>query len=69
MVFDASFQSISLNKKNDTCPLLDTKTSAWIELSIWRCKRCYEHSMVKFVSTHDYLISPRCVSIPEQVWP
>ena len=44
------------------------KTSAWIELSIWRCKRCHEHSMVKFVSTHDYLIPPRCVSISEQAW-
>ena len=38
----------------------------WI--TIWRCKRCHEHSMIKFVSTHDYLIPPRCVSIPEQVW-
>ena len=42
-------QSILLNKKVDTCPLVDKNLSAWIELSVWRCKRCYEHSMVKFV--------------------
>ena len=28
IVFDANFQSISLHKKDDTCPLLDTNISA-----------------------------------------
>ena len=51
-----AFNQYLLNKKDDTCPLLDTNIYAWIELSIWRRKRCHVHSMVKFVSTHDYLI-------------
>ena len=29
---------------------MDTNLSAWIELSLWRSKRCHEHSMVKFES-------------------
>ena len=47
---------------------MDTNLSAWIELSIWRSKRCHEHSMVKFVSTRVYLIPHTCVCITEQVW-
>ena len=62
------FNQYLLNKKDDTCPLLDTNIYAWIELSIWRRKRCHVHSMVKFVSTRDYLIPTICVCIPEQVW-
>ena len=57
-----------LNEKDDTCPFEDTNLSAWIELSLWRCKRCHEHSMVKFVSARGYPILPLCVRIPEQVW-
>ena len=47
---------------------MDTNLSAWIELSVWRSKRCHEHSMVKFVSTRVYLIPHTCVCITEQVW-
>ena len=32
-----------------------------------RCITCYEHSMVKFVSTRDHLIPLICVYIPERV--
>ena len=49
IVIHSNLQSILLNKKVDTCPLVDKNLSAWIELSVWRCKRCYEHLMVKFV--------------------
>ena len=31
IVFDATFQSISLFKKDDSCPPLDTNITAWIE--------------------------------------
>ena len=31
IVFDANFQSISLFKKDDSCPPLDTNITAWIE--------------------------------------
>ena len=55
------FNQYLSNKNDDTCPLLNTNISAWIELSLWRCKRCYEHSTVKFVSTRDYLIPPLCL--------
>ena len=68
IVFHSNLQSITLNKKDDTCPLVDTNLSAWIELSLWRCKRCHEHSMVKFVSTRGYLILPLYVCVTEQVW-
>ena len=61
------FNQYLSNKNDDTCPLLNTNISAWIELSLWRCKRCYEHSTVKFVSTRDYLIPPIYVCIPERV--
>ena len=64
-----AFNQYLLNKKDDTCPLLDTNIYAWIELSIGRRKRCHVHSMVKFVSTRDYLIPTICVCIPEQVSP
>ena len=47
---------------------MDANISAWIDLSLWRWKRCHEHSMVNFVSTHDYLILPICVCIPKQTW-
>ena len=62
------FNQYLSNKNNDTCPLLDKNISAWIELSLWRCKRCHEHSTVKFVSMRDYLIPPIYVCIPERVW-
>ena len=62
------FNKYLLNKKDDTCRPMDTNLSAWIELSIWRSKRCHEHSMVKFVSTRGYLIPHVCVCITEQVW-
>ena len=61
------FNQYLFNKKDYTCPLLDANISASIEMSLWRCITCYEHSMVKFVSTRDYLISPICVYIPERV--
>ena len=51
----------NFEKKDDTCPLVDTTLSAWIELSLGRCKRCHEHSMVKFVTTRGYLLLPSCV--------
>ena len=62
------FDQNLLNKKDDTCRPMDTNLSAWIELSVWRSKRCHEHSMVKFVSTRVYLIHHICVCITEQVW-
>ena len=46
---------------------MDTNIAAWIELSLGRCKRCHEHSMVNFVSMRDYLIPLICVYIPERV--
>ena len=52
IVFDANYNQYLLNKKDDT------NIPAWIELSLWRCKRCYGHLMLKFVSTRDYLIPP-----------
>ena len=61
------FNKYLFNKKDDTCPLLDTNISASIELSLGRCITCYEHLLVKFVSTRDYLIPPICVCIPERV--
>ena len=60
------FNKYLFNKKDDTCPLLDTNISASIELSLGRCITCYEH-LVKFVSTRDYLIPPICVCIPERL--
>ena len=68
IVFHSNLQSIALNRKDDTCLLVDANLSAWIELSLWRCKRCHEHSMVKFVSTRGYLILPLYVCVTEQVW-
>ena len=62
------FNQYLFNKKDDTCPLLDTNISASIELSLWRCITCYEHLLVKFVSSRDYPIPPICVCIPERVW-
>ena len=60
------FNQDLLNKKDDTCRPMDTNLSAWIKLSIWRSKRCHEHSMVKFVSTRGYLITPICMCITKQ---
>ena len=68
LVFHSNLQSVLLNKKDDTCPPVDTNLSVSIELSLWRCKRCHEHSMVKFVFTRGYLIPHICVCITEQVW-
>ena len=68
IVFHSNLQSVLLNKKDDTCPPVDTNLSVSIELSLWRCKRCHEHSMVKFVFTLGYLIPHICVCITEQVW-
>ena len=62
------FNQYLLNKKDDTCLLLNTNISASIELSLWRFKRCPEHLMVKFVSTLDYLIPPISNCIPERAW-
>ena len=45
---------------------MDSNLSAYIESSLWRCKRCHEHSMVKFVSTRGYLITPICMCITKQ---
>ena len=56
-----NLQSILLNKKDDTCPPEFTNLSASIELSLWRRRRCCEHSMVKFVSTRGHLIPHICV--------
>ena len=61
IVFHSNLQSVLLTKK-DTCQPVDTNLSAYIELSHWRCKRCHEHSMVKFVSTRGYLIPLTCTS-------
>ena len=62
------FNQYLLNKKDDTCLLLNTNIAASIELSLWRFKRCPEHLMVKFVSTLDYLIPPISNCIPERAW-
>ena len=61
IVFHSNLQSILLNKKDDTCPPEFTNLSASIELSLWRRRRCCEHSMVKFVSTRGHLIPHICV--------
>ena len=63
IVFHSNLQSVLLNKKDDTCPPVDTNLSLSIELSLWRCKRCHEHSMVKFVFTRGYLIPHICVCV------
>ena len=42
-VFHSHLQSILLNKKNDTCPLVDTNLSASIELSLWSGNRKKTH--------------------------
>ena len=68
IVFHSNLQSVLLNKKDDTYPPVDTNLSVSIELSLWRCKRCHEHSMVKFIFTRGYLIPHICVCITEQVW-
>ena len=39
------FNQYLFNKKDDTCPLLDTNISASIELSLGRCITCYEHEI------------------------
>ena len=62
------FNQYLLNKKDDTLRPMDTNLSTWIELSLWRSKRCHEHSMVKFVSTRGYPIPHICVCITEQVY-
>ena len=38
IVFHSHLQSILLNKKNDTCPLVDTNLSASIESLEWESK-------------------------------
>ena len=61
------FNQYLLNKKDDSCPLLHTNISAWIEFNLFEgVKKCHEHSMVKFVSTRDYLIPPLCIFLAEQ---
>ena len=60
------FDQYLSNKKDDTCRPMDTNLSAWIELSVWRSKRCHEHSVVKFISTRGYLIPHTCVCFTEQ---
>ena len=62
------FNQYFLNKKGDTLRPMDTNLSTWIELSLWRSKRCHEHSMVKFVSMRGYPIPHICVCITEQLW-
>ena len=39
IVFHSNLQSIFLNKKDETCPLVDTNLSASIELSLWSRNR------------------------------
>ena len=46
---------------------MDTNIAAWIELSLRRCKRCHEHSMINFISMRDCLIPLICIYIPERV--
>ena len=43
IVFHSNLQSILLNKKDDTCPLVDTNLSASIELSLWSGNRKKTH--------------------------
>ena len=43
IVFHSNLQSIFLNKKDETCPLVDTNLSASIELSLWSRNRKKTH--------------------------
>ena len=43
IAFHSNLQSILLNKKDNTCPLVDTNLSASIELSLWSGNRKKTH--------------------------
>ena len=38
-------------KKDDTCSPLDSNLTAWIELPLWRCKRCHKHANLTYTSS------------------